>query len=164
MTWSWNPREWKKSIRLLLGLATIWPVIYMFLFMGSIFSMMIVIPFAAKENSHECGSLDVLQLDERIKKGEIKQLTVRENDIVAVDRVGECQFTVYTSSSDSRQKILDDARELSGNRPRVDKIDYDNSRERDVPVFLPIGFAVLMIAHMCTILLMMALMPAHNLR
>ena len=157
---SWNPREWKRPVRFLLGMATVWPVIYMFLFMGSILSMMIILPLAASRAGHDCGSLDLLQLDEKIKRGEVKQLTLREGEITAFDRVGDCQFTVYTNNDDSRQKILADARELSGTRPRVDKIDYDKSRA-EAPIFLPIGFAALMIAHMGTILLMMALMPAY---
>jgi hypothetical protein len=53
---------------------------------------------------------------------------------------------------------VNDARELVEGRPRVDVID-ENTSEPEAPFLAPLGFGVLMIAHMLTIFLTMALMP-----
>jgi hypothetical protein len=39
--------ELKRSTKILLGLVTIWPIVYTFLFVLAIFSMMFLMPFAA---------------------------------------------------------------------------------------------------------------------
>jgi hypothetical protein len=46
-----NVDDWKKSTKVLLGLATLWPVVYMFVFIGFFFLM-----FATFANAHSTHS------------------------------------------------------------------------------------------------------------
>ena len=88
MKWNWDPDHWKGSTKVLLGLATIWPIIYMALFFVVMLSMFLFIPFEAERSKRTCGELDLLQLDRKIKNGELKQLTVRREEIITMDRAG----------------------------------------------------------------------------
>src|SRR4030095_261872 len=136
MDWNWQPHTWKRRNKLLLGLATFWPPLYMVLFFVGIFSMMIILPFASERDStRSCGNTDLLQLDQKIKDGRIKQLTLRQNEIVAVDRLGNCQYRVSVSNESSREVIMKDAREIVDGRPRVEKIEEDPSESEVSPAF-----------------------------
>jgi hypothetical protein len=161
MDWNGQPHTWKRRNKLLLGLATFWPPLYMVLFFVGIFSMMMILPFASgRDATPDCGNTDLLQLDQKIKDGRIKQLTLRRNEIVAVDRLGNCEYRVSASSESSREMILKDAREIVNGRPRVEKIDEDTS-ESEVPLAFPAGIMLLFGAHFLTIILMMGLMPLY---
>ena len=161
MEWNWQPHTWKRRNKLLLGLATFWPPLYMLLFFVGIFSMMMILPFASERDSaRSCGDIDLLQLDQKIKDGRIKQLTLKRTEIVAVDRLGNCEYRVSTSNESSRETILKDAREIVNGNPRVEKIEEDTS-EPEVPMALPAGIMLLFGAHFLTIILVMGLMPLY---
>jgi hypothetical protein len=133
----------------------------MVLFMGSIFSFMFFLPFAEKESGRRCGDIDVLQLDDKIKAGEISELTVRRDEFKGLDRIGNCEFRASVSNQATRDRILRTARELNPDgSPRVAKVQEDSSEPAVSPIF-PIGIVILFSAHMLTILLMMALMPVY---
>ncbi|HEY3103212.1 MAG TPA: hypothetical protein VGJ69_06445 [Pyrinomonadaceae bacterium] len=159
MTWNWDSTQWKKSTKVLLGIATIWPLLYMFLFIGSIFSMFLFLPFAEGGSKNTCGRLDVLQLDKKIRDGQVKELVVRSNEIIAKDRAGTCEYETWVSEDSTRQQILSDARETVDGRPRVESIDENTGQRDTAPFFVPLGFGVLMIFHLLTMLLIMGLMP-----
>jgi hypothetical protein len=161
VTWNWAPRSWRKSAKIALGIVTIWPIVYMGLFMVSIFSMFLFLPFAGKGSNRSCGNVDLLQLDRKIKNGEIKQLTIRPREIVALDRVGDCEFTITVTNESTRQEILAEAREIVGGRQRVEKIEEDTAGREDLPTFVPVGFVGLMAIHMLSMLLMVGLMPLY---
>jgi hypothetical protein len=161
LNWNWNPNQWKRSTKILLGLATLWPVGYMLLFMFSIFSFMLLIPFAQERSTGHCGDLDLIQLSQKIQNGELEQLTVRRDEIVATDRVGNCEYHTSVTSERTRAEILRQAREPDANsRPRVPRVEEDTSSPR-LPLAFPIGFVALFAAHMFTILLIMGLMPLY---
>jgi hypothetical protein len=161
MEWNWQPHTWKRRHKLLLGLATFWPPLYMVLFFVGIFSIMMILPFAAERDSgRHCGEVDLLQLDRKIKDGQIKQLTLRRNEMVARDRVGDCEYRVFTSNESSRQAILKDAREIVNGFPRVEKVEEETGQS-EVPSAFPVGFVFLFGAHFLTIILMMGLMPLY---
>ena len=159
MTWIWDASQWKRSAKLLLGIATIWPVIYMFLFIGSIFSFILLLPYTAEHETQNCGNVNELQLDRKILNGQIKKLTVYPNRMVAFDRIGNCEFEVAIDNQATRQNILDDARQVINGHVRVEEIKEEP--EPDVPLAFPVGFGVLMVAHLGTMFLMMALMPLY---
>ena len=159
MTWNWDPSQWKKSTKLLLGVVTVWPIIYMFLFIGSILSMFLFLPFAAEHDTRKCGTVDELQLDRKILNGQIKKLTVYPRHMVAFDRIGNCEFDVSIDNQLTRQNILDDARQTVNGNVRVEEIKEET--EPAPPLAFPVGFAVLMVAHLGTGLIMMALMPLY---
>lgn len=158
MTWNWDSANWKTSNKVLLGVATIWPVVYMFLFLGSIFTMVLFLPFAEGRSQATCGTLDVFQLERKITAGEIKKLEIRLNEIIATERTGSCTYQTRVSDESTRRAIISSAKELINGQPRVEIVD-ENSSEPDAPIFVPIGFGVLMIAHMATMFLIMGLMP-----
>jgi uncharacterized membrane protein YqjE len=161
VTWNWDPSQWKKSTKVLLGIATLWPLVYMFLFMASIFSMFLFLPFARTQSKQTCGKLDVLQLDRKIKDGQIKELNIRRYEIIAKDRIGTCQYEISVSEDSTRQQIISDAREIVNGQPRVEVIDENVSQPDEPPFFVPLGFGMLMLTHLLTMLLMMGLMPLY---
>ena len=161
MNWNWDSQSWKKSTKILLGIATIWPIVYVGIFTVGVFSMFLILPFAAKSSSRDCGNVDLLQLDRKIKDGEIKQLTVRPRELVAIDRVGECEFTVTVSNKSTRDEILNEAREVVNGKPRVERIAEESADNAEVSPFVPAGFVALFAIHMLSILLMLALMPIY---
>jgi ATP-dependent Zn protease len=159
LNWSWETGGWKKSTRLWLLAATIWPIIYM-----AVFSVVIIsVVFAAERAANPCGQIDVLQLDKKIRDGEIKKLSISSREIVATDRKEGCTYEVFVTSATSHDEILRDAKELVDGKPRVETIDENASptavENPLVSILAPIGFFLLMIVHVGTIFLMMAQMP-----
>jgi hypothetical protein len=162
LKWNWDSPSWKKSNKLLLLLATVWPVIYMVLFFVIVLSMISLTSLAGSPGHRNCGYLDALQLDRKIKDDEIKQLTVQGDTFVATSRLGDCEYEVFVNNLSSHEQILKDAREPVNNRPRVDRVDENTSRPEIPPAFARLGFLgflVLMVLHLGTILLMTAQMP-----
>jgi len=102
------------------------------------------------------------QLDRKIRNGEIKKLSIDSGEIIAFDTNG-CKYQVFSRSDNSRDELLRDARETVNGSPRVNEIDENPSQQSDLSEPLrsmaPLGFMVLMVLHMGTILLMMAQMP-----
>jgi ATP-dependent Zn protease len=161
LKWNWDAQSWKKSTKILLAIATVWPIIYLGIFMVGMFSMFLFLPFGAKSSSRTCGNVDLLQLDRKIKDGEIKQLTVRPREIVAIDRIGDCGFTVSVSNKSTRDEILDEAREVVNGKPRVEKIEEESAENAEESPFIIAGFVALFALHMLSMLLMLALMPIY---
>jgi hypothetical protein len=161
LNWNWNPNDWKSSTKILLGLATVWPVIYMGLFFISIFSFIAFLPFEEARSSQSCGNIDLIQLERKIKNGELKELTATSTEIVARDRVGYCSYETSVTNDSTRQQILREAREVGTNgSPRVAKVDENTSRPASSPMF-PIGVVALFAVHTLTIFLIMGLMPLY---
>lgn len=160
MTWNWDSQSWKRSNKLLLLFATFWPVIYMFLFVGIILSTIFFSAWKEKHDQHICARLDVLQLDRKIRAGEITQLKLREFDVIATDRSG-CNYQTRIVDDSTRKGLLADANEVVNGQPRVAEI----VEEKEPPLPLPlalgtgVGFIVLLILHFGTIVLMILLMP-----
>jgi ATP-dependent Zn protease len=158
MNWNWEPGLWKKSTKVLLGIATVWPPIYMVLFFLVIFSFILLTPFADTGANRNSKDIDVIQLERKIKNGEIKELIVTPSELIAVDRVTNVEYRTYVSSESTREEIIKEAREQDPNgRPRVDKIEEKDNQAPST--LLGIGFVGLFAAHTATILLMMGLMP-----
>lgn len=133
----------------------------MFLFMASIFSMFLFLPFAENRSKNSCGRLDVLQLDRKIRDGQIKELTIRPDEILAKEGIGTCEYEASVTDEATRQEILKDARELVNGRPRVEKVNEETSQPAAAPLFIPVGFGLLMGVHLLTMLLMMGLLPLY---
>jgi hypothetical protein len=163
MKWNWDPQSWKKSSKILLGIVTIWPFIYLGLFFVGIFSMMLFLESTEKRSARSCGNVDLLQLDRKIKNGEIKQLTVRPREIVALDRTGNCEFTIAVTNESTRDEIVSEARAVVDGRPRVEKIEEVSADKRQVSPFLPAGFLGIFAIHMLSVLVMLGLMPLYIL-
>ena len=161
MTWNWNSQSWKKSNKLLLLFATIWPVVYMALFFGIIVTTVALSERAKDRNLNICDHMDVLQLDRKIRAGEINQLTVRQFDVIAGDRSRNCNYQTWIRDDSTKKELLADANEVVDGHPRVDLITYEKEPPLPLPIALGtgVGFIVLMIVHFATIILMMTIMP-----
>lgn len=158
MNWNWEPNRWKKSTKVLLAIATVWPPIYMVLFLLTVFSFILLIPSGNPRVSRDAKEIDLIQLDRKIRNGEIKELTIAESDVIAVDRASNVEYHTYVASESTRAEIVSEAREQDANgRPRVDKI--EKKENPPPPALLGIGFVGLFAAHLITILLIMGLMP-----
>ena len=162
MSWSWDSSSWRKSSKILLLLATIWPFIYMFLFFGLFITIFWIAIDSESHGRQNCGNLDALQLDEKIKAGQISELRVEGSDFFAVDRTSGCMYRAFIINESSRSQLLTDAREVVDNRPRVDKVEQKPAREMPENPFAALGgvaFGLLTTLHLVTMILMMAQMP-----
>jgi len=141
-------------------MATIWPVIYIALFILTIFSLVFLTTLAQDRSSPTSKNIDLIQLDRKIKNGELKQLTVRQSEIVALDRIGSREYRTEVTNESTRAEILKAARELDANgRPLVAKV--EEQTDQPVSPLFPVGIVALFGAHMLTILLIMGLMPLY---
>jgi ATP-dependent Zn protease len=158
MNWNWEPDRWKKSTKVLLAIATVWPPIYMVLFVLVMFSFVLLIPFEDRRANRNSKDIDLIQLDRKIRNGEIKELTLTPSEVIAVDRVSNVEYRTYVSNESTREEIIKEAREQDANgRPRVDKIEEKNNQAPSA--LLGSGFVGLFAAHLITMLLIMGLMP-----
>lgn len=160
MNWNWAPHTWKTSTRILLGLITIWPVIYIGLFMVLIFSGFLLATLMGEDKKETRYDLDLIQLERKIQHGEIEELRITASEIESIDRNGRHFVTDVTNES-TREDIIRQARALDPNaRPRVNKIDENSSQSR-INRILPAGFVLFFLLHMITILLTFLLMPLY---
>lgn len=147
----------KKSKKILLGVATIWPVVYMLLFFLTIFSVLIFSSFAQERSSRNSQSIDLLQLEQKIKNGELKSLTIRGSEITVIDPLNDQEYRVQVTNDRTKAEILKQAREYDASgKPRVERVDEESGGT--FPTLFPVGFIVLFVVHMFTILLILALM------
>ncbi len=141
-------------------MATVWPPIYMVLFFLTIFSFVLLIPFEDRGANRNSKDIDLIQLDRKIRNGEIKELTITATEVIAVDRVNNVKYRTYVASESTKEEIIKEAQEQDANgRTRVDKIEENDSQLPAGP--FAIGFAGLFAAHLITIFLIMGLMPLY---
>jgi len=160
LNWNWDPHHWKKSTKLLLGCATIWPLVYMGLFFLTIFSFIFFLPFAEDSSDNNSQDIDLIQLEKKINDGELKELRISGDEIIAIDRSGTQKYRVFVKNESTRAEVLRQARQLNANgEQRVPRI--EENKARPTPAALPIGFGALFIAHIFTIFLIMGLMPLY---
>ena len=138
MNWNWDPHSWRTSTKLLLGLATLWPIIYIGLFMVLIFSGVLFGALLSQRAGPARTDLDLIQLEKKIQSGEINELRIRASEIEAIDHDGR-SFVAYVNNRSTRDEIIREARQLdSNNHPRVSKI-QENSSEGPVSPIFPIS-------------------------
>ncbi|HVS80738.1 MAG TPA: ATP-dependent zinc metalloprotease FtsH [Pyrinomonadaceae bacterium] len=99
--------------------------------------------------------LDLTQLEDKINKGELKQLTVRQNETVAVDRVSGMEYHVQLANEHTKAEILNEARSSVNGKPRVDKVEDEPSSSYWLPALyyllpfaLLLGFWIFMLRQM----------------
>jgi len=154
----WNPGHWKKSTRLLLGVATVWPVIYTFLFMAIAIGGAAFFFLQETRSTSNREDIDLIQLEQKIKNGEISELTIKPGEIVACDRGCQCEYHTNITNRMTRVEIIRQAREVDENgAPRVAKITEQTAQPPFSPA-IPIGVAVLFGGQMLTALLTLGLL------
>jgi hypothetical protein len=158
---NWDPTGWKKSRKILLGIATVWPPIYMLLFMLTIFSVVSFFTLQSQRLNQSSEDIDLIQLEQKIRNGEVSQLTIRPTEIVACDRSCECEYHTAVSNRSTRAEIIRQARAVDQNGvPRVPKID-ENTSQTAAPALLPIGLVALFGVHIVSVFLMLGLLPVY---
>ncbi|HJZ83477.1 MAG TPA: hypothetical protein VKD91_24115 [Pyrinomonadaceae bacterium] len=158
---SWDPSTWKKSTRLLLGVVTVWPVVYVFLFMAIIMAAVAYFTLQNVPSRPNTQNIDLLQLEQKIRDGELSQITVKPNEIVACDRTCDCEYHVSVISRATRAEIIRQARETDEKgMPRVPKVSEETSQPA-VPVIPAVAFAALFAIHLMSILSMFLLLALY---
>jgi cell division protease FtsH len=69
-------------------------------------------------------NIDLVQLEQKINNGELKQLTVKQNEIVATDRAG-LTYVAQLTNEHTKAQILKEASESVNGKPRVDKVEEE---------------------------------------
>jgi cell division protease FtsH len=100
-------------------------------------------------------NIDLTQLEDKINKGELKQLTVRQSETVAVDRVSGVEYHIQLSNEHTKAEILSEARGSVNGKPRVDKVEDEPSSSYWLPALyyllpfaLLLGFWIFMLRQM----------------
>ena len=131
----------------------------MVLFVLTIFSFVLFIPSEGGSN-RDREDIDLIQLERKIQNGELKQLTVRPREFIAVDRVANREYHTEVTNESTRSEVLTKAQERDANgQPRVARIEEETARPAS-PAF-PIGIVTLFGAHILTMFLIMGLMPLY---
>jgi len=131
----WNPGYWKKSTKLLLGVATIWPVIYAFLFVAIVFATVMYFSLSGMRASADREEIDLIQLEQKIQDRQISQLLVKPNEIIACDQSCECEYHVSVTNKETRAAIIRQALETDqSGTPRVAKVEENTSQPRVSPI------------------------------
>jgi cell division protease FtsH len=99
-------------------------------------------------------NIDLTQLDAKINNGELKQLTVKQSEIVAIDRSNQ-NLVVSLTNEHTKNDILKEAREVVNGKPRVDKVEEEPSSSYLwpmltylLPFVLIFGFWIFMLRQM----------------
>ena len=71
-------------------------------------------------------NVDLTKLDQMIQSNSLKQLTVKQNETVAID-IGNQEYRVALSNDPAKNDLLKSARELVNNKPRVAKVEEESS-------------------------------------
>ncbi len=100
-------------------------------------------------------NIDLTQLEDKINKGELKQLTVRQSETVAVDKVSGVEYHIQLSNEHTKAEILSEARGSVNGKPRVDKVEDEPSSSYWLPALyyllpfaLLLGFWIFMLRQM----------------
>jgi cell division protease FtsH len=77
-------------------------------------------------NSKNSTPIDLTALEQKILTvGELKSLTVKQNEAIAIDNRGN-QFTTQLTNEHTKAEVLKEARELVGGQKRVDKVEDES--------------------------------------
>ena len=130
----------------------------MLVFMLTIFSVVSFFTLRDQSFRQNSENIDLFQLQQKIKNGELSQLTIRPSEIVACDRSCECEYHTSVNNRATRAEIIRQATELDQNgKPRVPKVNEETSEPR-ISALFPIGMVVLFAVHFITIWLMLGLL------
>ena len=101
-------------------------------------------------------SIDLTQLDQKIKKQELKQLTVKQTETVAIDKATGIEYHVQLTNEQTKNDILKACRELDSNgKPLVENVQEEGSSSLwwpalyyILPFLLIFGFWIFMLRQM----------------
>jgi cell division protease FtsH len=80
-------------------------------------------------------TVDLTKLDQMIQSGNLKQLTVKQNETVAIDNSNQ-EYRVNLTNEPAKNDVLKSARELVNNKPRVAKVEEESSSSYIWPMLI----------------------------
>jgi cell division protease FtsH len=80
-------------------------------------------------------NVDLTRLDQMIQSGELKQLTVKQTETVAIDNHNK-EYRVALSNDPAKNDLLKSAREVVNGRPRVTKVEEESSSSYIWPMLI----------------------------
>src|SRR6201988_2483021 len=80
-------------------------------------------------------NVDLVKLDQMIQSGELKQLTVKQTETVAIDNHNQ-EYRIALSNDPAKNDVLKAARELVNGKPRVAKVEEESSSSYIWPMLI----------------------------
>ena len=80
-------------------------------------------------------NVDLTRIDQMIQSGELKQLTVKQTETVAIDNHNK-EYRVALSNDPAKNDLLKSAREVVNGRPRVAKVEEESSSSYIWPMLI----------------------------
>jgi cell division protease FtsH len=80
-------------------------------------------------------NVDLTKLDQMIQSGQLKQLTVKQTETVAID-VNNQEYRVALSNDPAKNDLLKSAREIVNGKPRVAKVEEESSSSYIWPMLI----------------------------
>jgi len=106
-------------------------------------------------SSKNTQNIDLVQLHQKIKNGDLKQLTIRATEAVGIDRSSNVEYHVPLSNETTKAEVLKEASEVVNGKPLVDNVQDEPSSSFWVPALyylLPLalifGFWIFMLRQM----------------
>ena len=106
-------------------------------------------------SSKNTQNIDLVQLHQKIKNGELKQLTIRATEAVAVDRATNIEYHVPLANETTKSEVLKEASEVVNGKPLVDNVQDEPSSSYWLPALyyllpfvLIFGFWIFMLRQM----------------
>jgi cell division protease FtsH len=101
-------------------------------------------------------NIDLTQLDQKIMNNELKQLTVKQTETVAIDRASGVEYHVQLTNETAKNDLMKSAKEVVNGKPRVDKVDDESGSSSFLwpalyyllPFVLIFGFWIFMLRQM----------------
>jgi cell division protease FtsH len=101
-------------------------------------------------------NIDLTQLDQKIMSGELKQLTVKQTETVAIGRDNNVEYHVQLTNEQTKNDLIKSAKEVVNGKPRVDKVDDESGSSSYLwpalyyllPFVLIFGFWIFMLRQM----------------
>jgi cell division protease FtsH len=80
-------------------------------------------------------TVDLTKLDQMIQSGQLKQLTVKQTETVAIDNNNQ-EYRVALSNEPGKNDLLKSAREIVNGKPRVQKVEEESSSSYIWPMLI----------------------------
>ena len=80
-------------------------------------------------------TVDLTKLDQMIQTGTLKQLTVKQNETVAID-VNGSEYRINLTNEPAKNDVLKSAREIVNGKPRVEKVEEESSSSYIWPMLI----------------------------
>jgi cell division protease FtsH len=101
-------------------------------------------------------NIDLTQLDQKIMNNELKQLTVKQTETVAIDKASGVEYHVQLTNEQTKNDLIKSAKEVVNGKPRVDKVDDESGSSSFLwpalyyllPFVLIFGFWIFMLRQM----------------